>query len=260
MLEKVGRLVIWKPGDGAIGRIAFSELRAACYPVADIGSAGRGMRIFDRFTRGELRLGRIEAFSGVFAIIVTLLVLELKVPTLKDHHSVSELAHALVELAPKFLSWLISFIIVCKFWLNHHHVLGLARHANYALVWMNSIFLMCQSFIPFPTALMGEYATNPLAVSIFGCVFAINTVLFIALHAYIIRHLGKPELVALEDPHHAEGAGRAAVLSARCGCGVGERACGVSDLPDHAAVLYHAGAAKARVIGELAVPTAPLAL
>jgi uncharacterized membrane protein len=160
------------------------------------------MRIFERFTQGELRLGRIEAFSdGVFAIVVTLLVLELKVPTLKDHASVSELVHQLVELLPKFLSWLISFIIVCKFWLNHHHLLGMARHANYAMVWLNSIFLMGQSFIPFPTALMGEYPDNRLAVSFFGIVFALNTLLFIALHAYIVRNLIRPELAAQQDPH-----------------------------------------------------------
>jgi TMEM175 potassium channel family protein len=160
------------------------------------------MHLLDRFKQGEMRLNRIEAFSdGVFAIVVTLLVLELKVPPLKNHASVSELAHQLVELAPKFLSWLISFIIVCKFWLNHHHVLGLARHANYAMVWLNSIFLMGQSFIPFPTALMGEYPDNHLAVSFFGCVFALNTLLFIALNAYIADNLIRPELASLRDPH-----------------------------------------------------------
>ncbi len=94
----------------------------------------------------------------------------------------------MLELLPKFLSWLISFIIVCKFWLNHHHILALAHHANYAMVWLKAIFLMFQSFVPFPTALMGEYATNPLAVSMFGVVMAVNTVLFIALHAYILHH------------------------------------------------------------------------
>ena len=93
------------------------------------------MHLLDRFKQGELRLTRIEAFSdGVFAIVVTLLVLELKVPAVRDHASVGELGHALIDLLPKFLSWLISFIIVCKFWLNHHHVLALARHADYALV------------------------------------------------------------------------------------------------------------------------------
>lgn len=160
------------------------------------------MHLLDRFKHGEMRLTRIEAFSdGVFAIVVTLLVLELKVPALKDHASVAELAHQLIELLPKFLSWLISFIIVCKFWLNHHHVLGLARHADYAMVWLNSIFLMGQSFIPFPTALMGEYYDNRLAVSFFGVVFAVNTLLFLALHAYIVRNLIKPELAPLQDPH-----------------------------------------------------------
>src|SRR5450432_1417794 len=124
------------------------------------------MGFLSRFNGGQLHLNRIEAFSdGVFAIIVTLLVLELKIPDLHDHPNVHELSEKLLAILPKFLSWLISFIIVCKFWLNHHHVLSLASHANYALVWLNSLFLMFQSFIPFPTGLMGEYPENPLAVS-----------------------------------------------------------------------------------------------
>jgi TMEM175 potassium channel family protein len=160
------------------------------------------MRFFSRFAQGELRLNRIEAFTdGVFAIIVTLLVLELKVPALHNPRSAGELAGRLIQLLPQFLSWLISFVIVCKFWLNHHHIFGLARHANYSLVWLNVIFLMCQSFIPFPTALMGEHASNPLAVSFFGCVMAINTIAFIAMHRYILRHLLKPELAGTQDPH-----------------------------------------------------------
>ncbi|HEV8314731.1 MAG TPA: TMEM175 family protein [Burkholderiaceae bacterium] len=160
------------------------------------------MQLLQRFAGGELRLTRLEAFSdGVFAIIVTLLVLELKVPTLADHRSAAELGHQLQELLPKFLSWLISFIIVCKFWLNHHHVLGLARHANYAMVWLNAIFLMFQSFVPFPTALMGEYPGNPLAVAFFGIVMAFNTMLFMLLHRYVLRHLLKPEIEGTQDPH-----------------------------------------------------------
>ena len=159
------------------------------------------MALLDRFRRGELRLNRIEAFSdGVFAIVVTLLVLELRVPALRDHGSVQELAAALAELAPKFLSWLVSFVIVCKFWLNHHRLLTLPRHANYAMVWLNSLFLMGQSFIPFPTALMGEYPGNPLAVTLFGVVMAANTLLFIALQAYILRRLLLPQAAAREDP------------------------------------------------------------
>src|SRR5438067_111822 len=138
----------------------------------------------------------IVAGIGLVVLVVTLLVLQLKLPPLQDHARVSELAHQLVELAPKFLCWLISFIIVCKFWLNHHHVLDLAHHADYGLAWLNSLFLLGQAFIPFPTAMMGEYVTNPLAVSIFGVVFAVNTLLFIALQRYIVRNLIKPELVS----------------------------------------------------------------
>ncbi len=160
------------------------------------------MKILDRFAQGELPLGRVEAFSdGVFAIVVTLLVLELKVPVLKVPGSVPELAQDLVELMPKFLSWLVSFVIVCKFWLNHHHLLGLARHATYGLVWLNSLFLMSQSFVPFPTALMGEYPENPLAVSAFGAVMAVSTLLFIALNRYVVGNVLKPELAATVDPH-----------------------------------------------------------
>jgi uncharacterized membrane protein len=160
------------------------------------------MRFFHRFTQGELHFARIEAFSdGVFAVAVTLLVLDLKVPVLNDHADVRELAQALLDQLPKFLSWLISFIIVCKFWLNHHHLLGLARHADYGFVWLNSIFLMGQSFIPFPTAMVGKYPSNALAVSFFGCVFALNTLLFMTLQAYVVARLIKPELAAPEDPH-----------------------------------------------------------
>ena len=160
------------------------------------------MGFLSQFRRGQLQLTRVEAFSdGVFAIIVTLLVLELKVPELHDPHSVAELWPELQALLPKFLSWMISFIIVCKFWLNQHHVLNLARHADYGLVWINAIFLMFQSFVPFPTALMGEYPDNPLAVSLFGAVMAFNTLLFMLLHRYVLRNLIKAELVALQDPH-----------------------------------------------------------
>ncbi len=160
------------------------------------------MFFLKRFERGELRLNRLEAFSdGVFAIIVTLLVLDLKIPSLTDPQSSRELADRLLELLPKLLSWAISFIIVCKFWLNHHHIVGLARHADYGMIWLNCIFLMFQSFIPFPTALMGEHPSNRLAVSLFGVVMAFNTVLFVLLQAHILRRLIRPELAAGEDPH-----------------------------------------------------------
>jgi uncharacterized membrane protein len=160
------------------------------------------MRLLNRFKQGELPLARLEAFrDGVFAIVVTLLVLELKVPALVDHRSAGEVWHQLFALLPKFLSWLINFVIVCKFWLNHHHIVKLARHADYGMVWLNSIFRLFQSFIPFPSAMMGEYPANPLAVSFFGVVMAVNTLAFIALHTHILRKLSIPEAAEAEVPH-----------------------------------------------------------
>jgi len=130
------------------------------------------MRLVKRFAQGELRLNRIEAFSdAVFAIIVTLLVLELRVPVLHDRGSASE---QLREQLPKFLSWLISFPIVCKFWLNHHHLLTFARHATYGMIGLNSIFLMGQAFEHPPL--------HPL-------------------QSYIMRNLIKPEMACAIVPH-----------------------------------------------------------
>jgi hypothetical protein len=121
-------------------------------------------------------------------------------------------------------------------------VLGLARHADYAMVWLNSIFLMGQSFIPFPTALMGEYSDNPLAVSFFGGVFAVNTLLFIALNAYIARNLIKPELAPLLDPHGVRKGmiGPPPILPAPPR--LVQRARRLRDLCADAAVLHHAAA------------------
>jgi uncharacterized membrane protein len=204
------------------------------------------MRLLGRFERGELGLNRIEAFSdGVFAIVVTLLVLDLAVPALRDPASARELADRLLAQLPKFFSWLISFIIVCKFWLNHHHVLGLARHGTYALVWLNSIFLMLQSFIPFPTALMGQYAGNPLAVSLFGLVMALNTQAFMLLHAYILRNLLKPERAGTQDLHIMlkSFVGPLSYLTGVCGF-VAQRGCGVRGLFHNPAVLHRPAGAS----------------
>lgn len=160
------------------------------------------VNLFRHLKQGKLPLGRIEAFSdGIFAVAATLLVLDLKDISLPPNPTPGQLWQALGAQLPKFLSWLISFIIVCKFWLNHHHLLRLARHADYAMVWLNSIFLMFQSLVPFPTALLGEFPQNPLAVGLFGIVMAFNTLLFMLLYSYILRNLLDPEMAGTEDPH-----------------------------------------------------------
>ena len=137
------------------------------------------------FRTGNLHKGRLEAFSdGVFAIIVTLLVLELKVPVLAEEHNSAALAKALLALFPKFMSWVMSFAIVAIFWVNHHRFFNLLKHADNGLLWLNSLFLMLLSFIPFPTALLGEYHHTPIAVMFFGIVMTLASLVFAWMRWY----------------------------------------------------------------------------
>ncbi|WP_020602867.1 TMEM175 family protein [Spirosoma spitsbergense] len=122
---------------------------------------------------------RVEAFSdGVFAIIVTLLVLEIKVPHIDHHESVAELTRGLYTLLPKFISWIISFLMVCVIWVNHHRLLNQIANITQAIFWLNSLLMLWCSFIPFPTALLGDYLNNPVASFVFGVVLALMSVTF----------------------------------------------------------------------------------
>lgn len=115
------------------------------------------------FRTGNLHKGRLEAFSdGVFAIIVTLLVLELKVPVVAEEHNSAALAQALLALFPKFMGWVMSFAIVAIFWVNHHRFFNLLQHADNGLLWLNSLFLMLLSFIPFLLHCWASIITRPL--------------------------------------------------------------------------------------------------
>lgn len=132
---------------------------------------------------------RIETFSdGIFAIIITLLVLEIKVPHINDHHSATELAQSLLGLVPKLISWIISFLIVCVIWINHHRLLDQVGEIDNPLFWLNANLLLWCSFIPFPTALMGDYFSNPLALSAFGIILSLSALAFTLIRMYIRRH------------------------------------------------------------------------
>ena len=140
--------------------------------------------------------GRLETLSdGVFAIVVTLLVLELHAPHLEHATSVPEATDALLALAPKFVSWVISFVTVCVVWLNHHRLMAILGRIDHGLFWWNANLLLWTSLIPFPTAFMGDYAANPLAVSFYGVVMGLMAIGFVLLRLHLHRH---PEL--LVDP------------------------------------------------------------
>jgi uncharacterized membrane protein len=123
---------------------------------------------------------RIEAFSdGVFAIIVTLLVLEIHVPQVQGQDISAALERSLLAMAPKFLSYILSFVIVCIWWVAHHHLFHILKRSDRGLLWLNSLFLLWLAFIPFPTALMGDFPGVRLPVVCYGALTTLAGVRFL---------------------------------------------------------------------------------
>jgi uncharacterized membrane protein len=131
---------------------------------------------------------RVEALSdGILAIIITLLVLEIKAPHLAASNSALELFEELGKIASKFISWIISFFTICVIWLNHHRLFKIFQHITPGLFWWNSYLLLWVSFIPFPTALLGDFPLNPLAVSFYGFIMAMMALAFSLMRLYVNR-------------------------------------------------------------------------
>lgn len=140
---------------------------------------------------GFFTKSRVEAFSdGIFAIIVTLLILEIKVPHIESPDSVGELFGSLLKLIPKFSSWVISFLTICIVWVNHHRLFEMFKGINIVLFWLNVHLLLWVSFVPFPTALVGDYPRNPLAVAFYGLVMAFTGLAFFLARIYGLNNPG----------------------------------------------------------------------
>jgi len=107
---------------------------------------------------------RLEAFSdGVFAIVITLLILNVHVP---DGRTLT--LGGLRPLVPPLATFVLSFIIVGVYWIAHHHMLHFIKEVNRRLLWLNLLVLLCVVFIPFPTSLLGTGFNNPLVVRLYG--------------------------------------------------------------------------------------------
>lgn len=110
---------------------------------------------------------RLEAFSdGMFAIIITILVLELKVPELTSNVS-EEFIDSLFNLLPKFLSFTFSFFLLSIFWVNHHNILHQVEKVDVKLLWLNILFLFFSCLFPFIAAFIGDYPFNPHVVALY---------------------------------------------------------------------------------------------
>jgi uncharacterized membrane protein len=113
-----------------------------------------------------LSTNRLEAFSdGVFAVAITLLVLNLQVPQID---TISELVPKLGALWPKLLSYALSFVLVGIYWVAHHNTFHYIKRSDRNLLWLNILLLMCIVFLPFPTALLGQYPEQQVSIIIYA--------------------------------------------------------------------------------------------
>jgi uncharacterized membrane protein len=134
--------------------------------------------------------GRLEAFSdGVLAIIITIMVLELKVP-----HGAT--LQVLQPLIPVFLSYVLSFIYVGIYWTNHHHLLQATRRVGGTELWANLHLLFWLSLFPFVTGWMGENHYAALPVAVYGGVLLLAAIAYMILGRIIVASEGRDSLVA----------------------------------------------------------------
>jgi len=142
---------------------------------------------------------RLEAFSdGVFAVIITIMVLELKVPHGADWE-------ALRPLTPVFLTYVLSFVYLGIYWNNHHHMMHLTEHATGAIMWANLHLLFWLSLTPFVTGWMGENHFEALPTAVYGGVLLCAAVAYVILQTTIIRHEGPQSKLAQAVKHDVKG-------------------------------------------------------
>ncbi|MEO6521834.1 MAG: TMEM175 family protein [Mucilaginibacter sp.] len=133
---------------------------------------------------------RLEAFSdGVIAIIITIMVLEMKVP---HGHTFAELW----DLRWVFLSYVLSFIYVGIYWNNHHHMLQATHSINGGILWANLHLLFWLSLVPFASGWMGENHFTALPVALYGVVMLMNSIAYTILAYKLVKHNGKDSLLA----------------------------------------------------------------
>ena len=131
-----------------------------------------------------MKKGRLEAFSdGVFAIIITIMVLELHIPH-------GDNINDLLPLLPKFMSYVLSFVYVGIYWNNHHHMIYATERINGAILWSNLNLLFWLSLIPFATAWMGENHFSRWPVIVYGLLLIINGTAYTILCWLLIKEAG----------------------------------------------------------------------
>lgn len=137
-----------------------------------------------------MRKNRLEALSdGVIAIIITIMVLELKAP---HGHHFSDLQ----PLIPKFISYVLSFLYLAIYWNNHHHMLHTVKHVTGGILWANVHLLFWLSLIPVTTAWMGENNFETIPMALYGFVLLMTAIAYFVLQSLIIRNHGKESILS----------------------------------------------------------------
>jgi uncharacterized membrane protein len=134
-----------------------------------------------------MRTNRLEAFSdGVMAILITIMVLELKPP--HDPRPAS-----LTQMWPTFFAYILSFIIIAIYWVNHHHLIHLVQKVDSIILWANMNLLFWISLIPWVTVYLGDNHALPFPVALYAAVSTAGAVSFSLLRTSIARHHHEPE-------------------------------------------------------------------
>ncbi len=127
---------------------------------------------------------RLEAFSdGVIAIIITIMVLDLKIPAGAD-------LSAVATVIPVFLNYVLSFVYVAIYWNNHHHLLHTVQHVHGGVLWANLHLLFWLSLFPFITGWMGQNYSSPVPTALYGCVLLLAAMAYLILERVIIASEG----------------------------------------------------------------------
>jgi uncharacterized membrane protein len=138
---------------------------------------------------GEMTTSRLEAFSdGVIAVIVTIMVLEMHAPA-------QPTLAALWKVAPVFISYGLSFLIIAIMWVNHHHMIHVVHRVTARLLWSNLNLLFWMSLIPFVTDFLGKNHREPLAVALYGFNLTLCSAAFYLLRTELVRQeAGNPDM------------------------------------------------------------------
>jgi len=150
------------------------------------------------YDRDSVEFSRTLAFTdGLFAIAMTLLVVSIGVPQISGgDESIHDLAEGIGDLSGAFVSFFISFAVIGRYWLAHHQFISLLKAMDPAFVGLNLVYLAFIAFLPFPTALLGEYFATPLSIVI----YAISVAVVSGMEVVLFRHAHRAGLLLRELP------------------------------------------------------------